>query len=60
MKSKLTSRKFWFAVISAGVMLANAFTELNLSGAEIAGILIPVIGYILGESWVDGSREINQ
>jgi membrane-bound ClpP family serine protease len=54
MKDKLTSRKFWLALIGGVVMLLNAFTGLELSGAEIAGVLIPIIAYIFGEAWVDG------
>ena len=56
MRTKLTSRKFWLAIIGASVMLINAFTELNLSGTEIASVLIPIIGYIIGESWIDANR----
>ena len=53
---KLKSRKFWMAIIGAVVMLVNGITELNLNATEIVAILVPIIGYILGEAWVDGRK----
>jgi len=53
---KLKSRKFILAIIGAVVMLVNGCTELNLNATEIAGILLPIIAYIMGEAWVDSRR----
>ena len=53
---KLKSRKFWMAIIGAVIMLVNGCTELNLNATEIVAILVPIIGYILGEAWVDSRR----
>ena len=53
---KLKSRKFILAIIGAVVMLVNGMTELNLNATEIAGILLPIIAYIMGEAWVDSRR----
>ena len=52
----LKSRKFWMAIIGAVIMLVNGITELNLNATEIVAILVPIIGYILGEAWVDGRK----
>ena len=52
----LKSRKFWMAIIGAVIMLVNGCTELNLNATEIVAILVPIIGYILGEAWVDGRK----
>jgi len=57
---KLKSRKFWMAIIGAVVMLVNGCTELNLNATEIVAILVPIIGYILGEAWVDSRRNGKQ
>ena len=53
---KRKSRKFWMAIIGAVIMLVNGCTELNLNATEIVAILVPIIGYILGEAWVDSRR----
>ena len=53
---KLKSRKFWMAIVGAVIMLVNGCTELNLNATEIVAILVPIIGYILGEAWVDSRR----
>ena len=52
----LKSRKFWMAIIGAVIMLVNGITELNLNATEIAGILLPIIAYIMGEAWVDSQK----
>ena len=56
MNPKWTSRKFILAIIGAVIMLVNGCTELNLNATEIVAILVPIIGYILGEAWVDSRR----
>ena len=56
MPQKLTSRKFWLAVIGAGVMMVNALTDLSLDTTQMASVLLPIIAYILGEAWVDSHK----
>ena len=56
MNPKWTSRKFILAIIGAVIMLVNGCAELNLNATEIVAILVPIIGYILGEAWVDGRK----
>lgn len=57
---KLTSRKFWMAIVGlvSGLLLAykvDAQTVETVSGVIMAGA--SVIAYIIGEGLVDGSRE---
>ena len=58
-KSKLTSRKFWAAIVGfvAGVMLAfkvDAQTVETISGVVMAGA--SVIAYIIGEGMADAAH----
>ena len=51
--NKLKSRKFWMAVVAAGIAIANKGLELNLPEESIMTVAGVVIAYILGESLVD-------
>lgn len=58
---KLTSRKFWVAVVSfiTLILVARGFSEQE--AAQIAAIVMAgatVLGYILGEGLVDASRPV--
>lgn len=53
---KLKSRKFWVAIITAVVMLVSQLSGVELDPDQWATILVPVVAYILGESWVDARR----
>jgi len=57
---KLTSRKFWLALVSFVTMMIIYFTGDN-SKAESIGALImagaSVIGYILGEGLADSKND---
>lgn len=58
-KSKLTSRKFWMAVVGfiSGVMMAfkvDAQTVETISGVVMAGA--SVIAYIIGEGMADAAH----
>lgn len=62
-KSKLTSRKFWAAIVGfvAGVMLAfkvDAQTVETVSGVIMAGA--SVVAYIIGEGLADAAGAANQ
>lgn len=55
-KSKLTSRKFWVAVIGFITPLVIAFGVSEAQAAEIAGLIMSgasAIAYIIGEGLVD-------
>ena len=58
-KTKLTSRKFWVAIIGFVVPLLIAFGMTDNQAAEVASIIMAganMIAYIIGEGMVDSSR----
>lgn len=55
-KQKLTSRKFWMAVVSALLMVAKDGLGLELPSETIIALAAVAISYILGESYVDAHR----
>ena len=58
-KTKLTSRKFWVAVVGFVVPLLVAFGVSNNQAAEVASIIMAgasLIAYVIGEGLVDSSR----
>ena len=58
-KTKLTSRKFWVAVVGFVVPLLVAFGMTDNQAAEVASIIMSganMIAYIIGEGLVDSSR----
>ena len=58
-KAKLTSRKFWAAVVGFVVPLLVAFGMTDNQAAEVASIIMAganMIAYIIGEGMVDSSR----
>ena len=57
--TKLTSRKFWVAVVGFVVPLLVAFGMTDNQAAEVASIIMAganMIAYIIGEGMVDSSR----
>ena len=55
-KQKLSSRKFWVAVVGFVTSLAAAFGIGEATVGQITAIIMAgatLIAYILGESWVD-------
>ena len=57
--SKLTSRKFWLAVVGFVTPLLIAFGVSENDSAQIASIIMAgatMISYIIGEGLVDASR----
>lgn len=60
---KLTSRKFWLAVVSFVTCVLLAFNVDSGSVEQITSIIMSaatVIAYILAEGFVDASREDNK
>ena len=58
-KTKLTSRKFWVAVVGFVVPLLVAFGMTDNQAAEVASIIMAganMIAYIIGEGLVDAAR----
>ena len=52
-KHWLLSRKFWLALLTAVTFLVYEFTSIELDPEIIIGIILPILAYILGESYVD-------
>lgn len=58
-KSKLTSRKFWAAIIGFVTPTLFAFGVADQTVAQVSGIIMAgatLIAYILGEGLVDANR----
>ena len=58
-KQKLSSRKFWLALIGFVTTVLVAFNVDSLTVEQIAAIISGVgalVVYIIGESYVDGKR----
>ena len=59
-KRKLTSRKFWTAVVSFATLLIVSFGATREQAAQIAGIIMAgasVCAYIVGEGLADMGRD---
>ncbi len=57
---KLTSRKFWLALVSFVTLVAAAFGMAEETAAQLGAIIMAgatVIAYIFGEGMVDAERE---
>jgi len=54
--NKFKSRKFWMAIVTAGITIANKGLDLNLPEESIITIASVAIAYILGESLVDSRK----
>lgn len=50
---KLKSRKFWMAVATAVLIIANEGLSLNIPKDAVLQVVGVVISYILGQSFVD-------
>ena len=58
MKRKLTSRKFWAAVVSLVTMLIMAFGVADETAPQVGSIIMAgatVIAYIIGEGMTDAA-----
>jgi uncharacterized membrane protein len=55
-KHWLLSRKFWIAVITAVTMILADTLGLELDPETVVAIILPVVAYILGESYVDSKH----
>lgn len=62
-KKKLTSRKFWIAVVGFVVPLLLSFGVAESVATQISGVIMSgatCIAYILGEGLVDAEHSANQ
>lgn len=61
-KQKLTSRKFWAAVVGFVTPTLLAFGIAEETVTQVAGIIMAgatLIAYIIGEGIVDANKKIN-
>lgn len=59
-KQKLTSRKFWAAVVGFVTAILVAFNISDMEIEQVVGIISAtsvLIAYIIGEGMVDASRQ---
>ena len=62
-KRKLSSRKFWVAVVGFVSSVLIALNYSNMTVEKITAIITAggvLIAYILGESYIDGKAEENK
>lgn len=57
MKSKLTSRKFWMALIGAALLLLNQGLDLDIDSNAVLGFAGIVMSYLVSQGWVDGKEK---
>lgn len=61
-KAKLTSRKFWVAVVTFVTSLITAFGASEAVATQVIGVIMAgasMIAYIIGEGLVDAKRTDN-
>ena len=56
---RLRSRKFIAAISTGLVGIINALGVIDLDGEKIVPIIIVVVSYILGQSFVDAAKAKN-
>ena len=56
-KHPLLSRKFWVAIITAVTMFVSYQFGLELDVEAIIVILLPIIAWIAGESYIDAAHK---
>ena len=62
-KKKLTSRKFWAAIVAVVTCVCVIFGVDELTTEQVTALIMAVgalIAYILGEGFVDAQRAKNQ
>ena len=62
-KQKLTSRKFWVALVGFVTSILVAFNVPDLTIEQVSTIIMggaTLIAYIVGEGMVDASRNANE
>jgi len=54
-KHWLLSRKFWLAALTATVLILQDTIGLELEPETIVAVIMPIIAFILGESYIDAT-----
>ena len=50
------SKKFWVSLIGAAVPAANAAFGWGLTVGEVSTILLPIVGYVVGQGFADNGK----
>lgn len=58
-KHWLLSRKFWLAIVTALAMVLSSTLGVELEPETVVAIILPVVAYILGESYID-AKAVNK
>ncbi len=56
MNNKLKSRKFWLTVCSVALVVANEGIGLGIPEDAYWAVVLPVMAYVFGDSYVDGKN----
>ncbi|MBT9144166.1 MAG: hypothetical protein DDT29_02582 [Dehalococcoidia bacterium] len=56
-KSPWLSRKFWLATISFTAVFVNQTWGIQLDPIALAAIVLPIVAYIIGESFIDAKHK---
>lgn len=55
-KGPWLSRKWWAMVAGVIAALVTHFCDIELKAETLAAIVVPIVAYILGESYVDARK----
>jgi len=55
-KKPLASRKLWVAIITALCIFINEMWGIEIDAQNLLMVVLPIIAYILGESWIDSKK----
>jgi len=55
--NKLKSRKFWLTVAAMLLVLINEGFDLGIPEEAYWAVVLPIVGYVFGESYVDAHRK---
>jgi hypothetical protein len=58
LKETLSSRKFLFTVAGVVTVVANDYFNLGLDRETVFAVTTSVVGYVLGQGYVDGKKAL--
>ena len=56
MKPFYKSKKWWSAAIAAIIPILNHFLGWGINVEDLLLIVLPLIGYVVGEAWTDATH----
>ena len=57
MTGLIYSRKFWLAILALVVVIVNHAWEIELTTAELAAVVLPILAAIFGTAWEDAAEK---